>query len=118
MIQYVILGHIDNSKSRELYNYFDSFGIGLTGLFNRVNADTELIERSNVIQIPVKYIYYLQENYDRKLISYEVLEKALSKINKRPIDYGFTNHSEDVVDDFNTDDELRKLLNKFILISS
>ncbi|MED1711766.1 ImmA/IrrE family metallo-endopeptidase [Bacillus thuringiensis] len=108
-----LLNYIDNSKAKELYGYYENVGMGLKGLFNRVNAETKLIDRSQVIQIPVKYFNYLQENYENDLISYDVLQKVLSKINKRPEELGFVYKDSLFVEEKNIDDELDDLLGEF-----
>ncbi|MED4884933.1 ImmA/IrrE family metallo-endopeptidase [Bacillus smithii] len=109
-----LLGFIDKAKSDELYGYYPNLGLSLTGLFNRINADTKLIDRSNVVQVPVKYFKYLQSNYENGLISYEVLENVLSKINKRPEELGFVyKNFSSAEKEKNIDEELDDLLGEF-----
>ena len=108
-----LLGFIEDKKAKELYGYFENVGMGLKGLFNRMNADTKLIDRSNVIQIPVKYFHYLQENYEKNLISYVVLEKVLSKIDKRPEELGFVQKVLSPPEEIDIDDDLDDLLGEF-----
>lgn len=107
------LGFINSTKARELYAYYENSGMGLNGLFNRMNVETKLIERSYVTQIPIKYFNYLQENYENNLISYDVLEKVLNKINKRPEELGFVFKSKYVSEAKDAEDELNDLLGEF-----
>lgn len=105
---------IDEGQRARLQNYYGHLGMSLTGLFRRVNADTDLIERSKSIHIPAKYFKFLESNYENKYIPYHSLEQALATIRKQPEELGFAKNRDEGVskeddDDFDLDELLGEL---------
>lgn len=94
------LGFIGPEKASELYNYYNNLGVNLTSLFNQIDIEPTLLERQNIVKVPVKYLEYLKSNYENGYIPFSVVEKVLAQINKTPEELGFVqkeviHHEED-----------------------
>lgn len=70
------IGFINYNKRCELFNERNS--ITSKVLFKMINADEKLLEPSNVIKIPSKYLEYVITNYENDHIPYSSLKKALA----------------------------------------
>lgn len=103
------LGLIDRQKSSSLYDYFEQTKTPLKGLFLRYNADTELLEPYNKIQVPAKFLKYIQENYDLSYISYATLKMILVKLDKTPEELGFSRNDDNEEKVFDLDEILGEL---------
>mgnify|MGYP000956435550 CR=1 FL=1 len=72
------INFINYNKKQELFNERDENTS--RALFKMINADEKLLDPSNVIKVPSRYIEYAITNYDNNYIPYSSLEKALALI--------------------------------------
>jgi Zn-dependent peptidase ImmA (M78 family) len=93
------IGAITHEKAQELFQYYPNVGMRLQNLFKHIGADTSLLTSQEVVQIPMKYLKYLQSNFENGYIPYSVLQKVLSEINKTPEETGFEKKSEIIEDE-------------------
>lgn len=70
------IGLVNYNKKCELFD--DRNSITSRALFKMINADEKLLEPSNVIKVPSKYLEYVISNYENNYIPYSSLEKALA----------------------------------------
>lgn len=87
---------INYNKKCELFN--ERNDITSRALFRMINVDEKLLEPSNVIKVPSRYLEYAITNYENNHIPYSSLKKALALLD---IDASIFKKDED-----NKDEEL------------
>lgn len=70
------IGFIDYNKKYELFD--ERSKITSRALFRMINADERLLNTSEVIKVPSKYLEYVISNYENDYIPYSSFEKALA----------------------------------------
>lgn len=103
---------ISEEEWKMLNDYYLLTGQTLTKLTEKYGGNTQLLERSNIIHVPRRYLECLLVNYENGWISYDSLRKTLALVDLTPEDVGIeprTLEINDEDDDSVLDDLLTEL---------
>ncbi len=73
------MDYIDQIKKSKLFD--DRDGITSRALFRMIRSDEDLLNSTEKIKVPARYIEYIVSNYQNSYIPYSSFEKALSLLN-------------------------------------
>jgi Zn-dependent peptidase ImmA (M78 family) len=97
---------ITQQTATQLYSYYEHHGESLTGLFRRANVKTDLLNRSEIVQVPTKYMKFLGKNYEDGYIPYFTVEQVLKKVKLTPAELGFKEEKKPHEEEIDLDDLL------------